>query len=322
MYARMAGALEARAARPAEPNASMLRKACLYVVPRGVAVDSLSDGVLPAGIVSAQEHCLTSDVTRARLTGATSLPADRLVADRAEGRFARLRTFRWCLVRCFKGAADVIHESGERRTDHGRPSQRHRRDASGMSRASRRDQYVVSAFRRTVVKVRLKPDTTYAAKRKRALRSENTNTRSGDQENSFQGQISPDLLISCLYLQAALRRHLARRPIRAASRRTVASAFRRTVVKVRAKARTVTALRRSKNGLYGQRIHRRGIRRKSAELLSRDTALGAARFPVRISRPRCDVISRGRPIRAVSHKYVVSAFRRTVVKVRLKPDTT
>ena len=63
-----------------------LRKACLYLVPRGVAIDSLSDGVLPDGIVSAQEHCLTSDVTRARLTGATSLPSDRLVADRAEGR--------------------------------------------------------------------------------------------------------------------------------------------------------------------------------------------------------------------------------------------
>ena len=57
------------------------------VVPRGVSIDSLSDDVLPAGIVSAQEHCLTSDVTRARATGATALPASRLVADWAEGRF-------------------------------------------------------------------------------------------------------------------------------------------------------------------------------------------------------------------------------------------
>lgn len=86
MYARLAGALEARAARPAEPNASRLKKSCLYVVPRGVAIDSLPDGVLPAGIVSAQEHCLTSDVTRAGRSGATALPADRLVTDRAEGR--------------------------------------------------------------------------------------------------------------------------------------------------------------------------------------------------------------------------------------------
>jgi len=42
--------------------------------------------VLPAGIVSAQEHCLSSDVARARMTGATALTADRISADRAEGR--------------------------------------------------------------------------------------------------------------------------------------------------------------------------------------------------------------------------------------------
>ena len=86
MYTRLTRALEARAARPAEPNASGVRKSCLYVVPRGVPIDSLSDGLLPAGIVSAQEHSLTTDVTRARTTGATALPADRLIADRAEGR--------------------------------------------------------------------------------------------------------------------------------------------------------------------------------------------------------------------------------------------
>ena len=86
MAARLAAGLEARAASPTEPNASSVRKSSLYVVPRGVALDSIADGVLPAGIVLAQEHCLTSDVTRARLTGATALPADRLSADRAEGR--------------------------------------------------------------------------------------------------------------------------------------------------------------------------------------------------------------------------------------------
>jgi hypothetical protein len=87
MYARLAGALEARAARPAELNASRYPSSRFYVVPRGVAIDSLADDVLPAGIVSAQEHCLTSDVTRARMSGGTALPAARLVADRAEGRF-------------------------------------------------------------------------------------------------------------------------------------------------------------------------------------------------------------------------------------------
>lgn len=86
MYARLAGAIEARTIRPAEPNASRVRKSCLYVAPRGMPIDSLSDGLLPAAIVSAQEHCLTSDVARARISAATALPADRLVADRAEGR--------------------------------------------------------------------------------------------------------------------------------------------------------------------------------------------------------------------------------------------
>jgi hypothetical protein len=86
MFARLAVALETRAECPAEPNASNFRKPCLYAVPRGVAVDSLSDGDLPTGIVAAQQHCLTSDVTRARSSGATAMPADRMAADRAEGR--------------------------------------------------------------------------------------------------------------------------------------------------------------------------------------------------------------------------------------------
>lgn len=86
MFARLTRALDARAARPAEANASRFPESRLYAVPRGVAIDSLTDGLLPAGIASAQEHCLTSDVTRARTSGATLLPADRLAADRAEGR--------------------------------------------------------------------------------------------------------------------------------------------------------------------------------------------------------------------------------------------
>ena len=86
MYARLADALDARASHPGEPNASTRSMSRLYVVPRGVPIDSVPHGVLPTGIASAQEHCLTSDVTRARTTGATALSADRLVADRAEGR--------------------------------------------------------------------------------------------------------------------------------------------------------------------------------------------------------------------------------------------
>jgi hypothetical protein len=87
MFGRMLRALEARAARPTGPNASSCPQARLYVVPRGVATDSLPEGVLPGGIVSAQEHCLTLDLTRARETGATALPKSRLSTDRAEGRF-------------------------------------------------------------------------------------------------------------------------------------------------------------------------------------------------------------------------------------------
>jgi hypothetical protein len=86
MHGRLAAALEARAARPAEPNASSIRKALVYVVPRGVAVESPPAGALPDAIVRAQEHCLTSDIARARASGATALPADRLAADHAEGR--------------------------------------------------------------------------------------------------------------------------------------------------------------------------------------------------------------------------------------------
>ena len=87
MFARMMSGLDARAARPAEPNASAFPASRLYVVPRGATIDSWPEGRLPAGIVSAQEHCLTSDVTRARATAATALSSRRLSADRAEGRF-------------------------------------------------------------------------------------------------------------------------------------------------------------------------------------------------------------------------------------------
>ena len=87
MFARTFRALEARAARPTEPNASSEPTARLFVVPRGAAIDPRRDGALPAGIVAAQEHCLTSDTTRARDTGATALPRSRMAGDRAEGRF-------------------------------------------------------------------------------------------------------------------------------------------------------------------------------------------------------------------------------------------
>ena len=87
MFARMVKGLDARAARPAQANASAFPMSRLYVVPRGTTLDSRPERRLPDGIVSAQEHCLTSDLTRARETGATVLSKSRLSADRAEGRF-------------------------------------------------------------------------------------------------------------------------------------------------------------------------------------------------------------------------------------------
>ena len=77
-----------RHVRPVTPSLTRRASASLpSMLCRGVwpSIRS-SDGALPAGIVLAQEHCLTSDVTRAGVTGATALPADRLSADRAEGR--------------------------------------------------------------------------------------------------------------------------------------------------------------------------------------------------------------------------------------------
>lgn len=82
MHTRLTAALDARAARPTELNASAFRKAYLHVVPRGGSLDAP-----PAEIISAQEHCLSSDLTWARLTGATVVSTDRMIADRAEGRF-------------------------------------------------------------------------------------------------------------------------------------------------------------------------------------------------------------------------------------------
>ena len=87
MSARMLSGLETRAARPTDLNASAFPPARVYVVPRGAANDSWPTGVLPARIVPAQEHCLTSDPMRARDTAATAVSRSRFLTDRAEGRF-------------------------------------------------------------------------------------------------------------------------------------------------------------------------------------------------------------------------------------------
>ena len=56
MFARMLTALDARAASGTALNAASTRESRLYVLPRGVDLESLGEGAVPAGIISAQEH--------------------------------------------------------------------------------------------------------------------------------------------------------------------------------------------------------------------------------------------------------------------------
>jgi hypothetical protein len=78
--------LEARAFHKNEPNASGL-SGRLFVVPESDFVESLPESSLPAGAVSAQEQCFTSDLTRGLSVGATVRPKSHILTDRNEGRF-------------------------------------------------------------------------------------------------------------------------------------------------------------------------------------------------------------------------------------------
>jgi hypothetical protein len=87
VFRELTHGLEARAANGPRANGSSLPAARLFVVRESQPVESLPDGLLPAGIVSAQDHCVTSDVTRAFATGATAFPKSQIAVDRREGRF-------------------------------------------------------------------------------------------------------------------------------------------------------------------------------------------------------------------------------------------
>ena len=87
MFEGLMNALHARALHNSEPNASNLPNGRLFVVPESDSVESLPEGFLPAGVVSAQEHCFTSDVTCALSGAATVRPKSHIVTDRKEGRF-------------------------------------------------------------------------------------------------------------------------------------------------------------------------------------------------------------------------------------------
>jgi hypothetical protein len=58
----------------------------LFVIPESHRRES-SAGTLPDGIVSAQEHYVTSDLQRALASGATAFPKSQILLDRKEGRF-------------------------------------------------------------------------------------------------------------------------------------------------------------------------------------------------------------------------------------------
>ena len=85
VFQRTIDALELRAQSTA-PNASKFPAARMFVVPRDQKVGaSVYD--LPDNLVSAQEHCLTSDVNRALSNGTTAFPKSQFLTDRNEGRF-------------------------------------------------------------------------------------------------------------------------------------------------------------------------------------------------------------------------------------------
>ncbi len=84
---RTVDALQARAGHPDALNASGHRGARLFVIPDSVSRESVPAELLPDGIVSAQEHCVTSDLQRALASGATAFPKSQILLDRKEGRF-------------------------------------------------------------------------------------------------------------------------------------------------------------------------------------------------------------------------------------------
>ena len=82
-----ATALSARLTHADALNASTLPDSRLFVVPESVDAPSSPAMAIPEGAVSAQEHCVTSDLQRALATGATAFPKSQILLDRKEGRF-------------------------------------------------------------------------------------------------------------------------------------------------------------------------------------------------------------------------------------------
>jgi hypothetical protein len=87
MFDATTNALAARARDAARANASDVADARLFVVLERHAGEPVPDRAAPDGIVTAQEHCVTSDLQRALASGATAFPRGRIVNDRNEARF-------------------------------------------------------------------------------------------------------------------------------------------------------------------------------------------------------------------------------------------
>jgi hypothetical protein len=84
IWTRTTAALDARAARPADPNASPIRSARVFVV---VESPDTGEADVSPDAVPAQEYCFTSDLKRAVDTSATPQPKHQMMSDRNEGRF-------------------------------------------------------------------------------------------------------------------------------------------------------------------------------------------------------------------------------------------
>jgi hypothetical protein len=87
VHARLLTALNARASRPAAPNASAVHDARLFVVSDGESAAVWPHPGPPAGIATAQEYCFTSDLQRAASDTVTVQPKSHMVNDRNEARF-------------------------------------------------------------------------------------------------------------------------------------------------------------------------------------------------------------------------------------------
>jgi hypothetical protein len=86
IFTRLLAALEARASRPSEANASSHRRARIYVVMKSEA-SSAPAASLPPDIAPGNQYSFSSNPDRASSEGRTALPIRQILTDRNEGRY-------------------------------------------------------------------------------------------------------------------------------------------------------------------------------------------------------------------------------------------